>query len=108
MKGAIREPAEDEPVELNDLRRRLETSPVIEQAKGMLMGFYGCDADAAFALLRRWSSHRNRKLHLVCADLLAAAATPTSRPFGGLQDGIESFGRRTRRSDPRRSSGAAV
>ena len=59
--------------ENENLRRKLQTLPVIEQAKGILMGRYGIPADDAFEMLRRWSQHTNTKL---------PASTPTAHPQG--------------------------
>lgn len=56
-------------VENEQLRRKLETQPVIEQAKGILMGRYGVHADAAFAMLCRWSQNSNTKLHDIAETL---------------------------------------
>lgn len=56
--------------ENDNLRRKLETQPVIEQAKGILMGCYGLSADAAFTLLRRWSQDTNTKLHRVAQTVV--------------------------------------
>ncbi len=50
-----------------------ERRATIEQAKGMLMSAYGLDPDAAFALLRWWSSHRNVKLASLAERLVQAA-----------------------------------
>ena len=70
--------------EVEGLRRRLATQPCIEQAKGVLVGVYGIDADTAFAVLVRWSQHTNTKLHLLAADLVAAAGELSGQPRGGL------------------------
>lgn len=74
-----------EQADLIDLRRKLATLPTIEQAKGMLMGQLGCDADTAYAVLRRWSQHRNVKLRVLCSNLVAAAAQPHPEPAGSLR-----------------------
>ena len=61
-----------------NLRARLDTLPTIEQSKGILMLRYQIDAETAFSLLRRWSSHTNIKLrHL--SRLLVDAATRDAR-----------------------------
>jgi hypothetical protein len=65
--------------EITNLRAQLETLPVIEQAKGILMGRYQIGADAAFALLRRWSSHTNVKLREISRLLVEAAGQPSAR-----------------------------
>ena len=53
----------------------------IEQAKGALSLAYGFDGDAAIALLRWWSSHRNVKVNVLADRLLSAAGTgAVSRP----------------------------
>lgn len=57
--------------ENENLRRKLETQPVIEQAKGILMGYHGVSADDAFDLLRRWSQDSNTKLHQVARAVIA-------------------------------------
>jgi hypothetical protein len=59
--------------ELRHLRRRLETLPVIEQSKGILVRHYGIDPEAAFELLRRWACDNNRKLHEISQQIVAAA-----------------------------------
>ena len=50
--------------------RVIEQRAVIERAKGALMVRYGLDADAAFELLRSWSSTRNEKLRDVAKDVV--------------------------------------
>ena len=70
--------------EIDGLRRRLLTQPVIEQAKGVLVGIYGIDADTAFAVLVRWSQHTNTKLHLLALDLVDAASKSSGQPYTGL------------------------
>lgn len=69
-----RDAAKDQ--ELHHLRVRLQSLPVIEQAKGLLIGLYGIDPDTAFELLRHWSSHTNTKLRLISERLVAAASHP--------------------------------
>ena len=61
-------------MELAGLHRRLETLPVIEQSKGILIGRYGIDPDSAFCLLRRWSSHTNLKLRDISRLIVDAAS----------------------------------
>ena len=53
------------------LERAMTSRSVIEQAKGILMGRLGCDADAAFTELARRSQHANRKLRDLAADIVA-------------------------------------
>lgn len=50
--------------------RVIEQRAVIERAKGALMVRYGLDADAAFELLRSWSSTRNEKLRDVAKHVV--------------------------------------
>ena len=50
--------------------RVIEQRAVIERAKGALMVRYGLDADAAFELLRGWSSSRNEKLRDVAKHVV--------------------------------------
>ncbi|WP_204911787.1 ANTAR domain-containing protein [Microlunatus spumicola] len=57
------------------VRSLAATMPLIEQAKGILMGCYGCDPTAAFAVLDRVSSARNLKLRDLAGLVVAAAST---------------------------------
>jgi len=80
LDGSVDETYPDEPPELADLRRWLGSLPVIEQAKGILMAHYLIDADTAFQVLRRWSSHHNIKIRAISQQLAAAAARPGRSP----------------------------
>ena len=68
--------------EVTGLRRRLESQPVIEQAKGLLIGYYGIEDAVAFAVLRRWSQVTNTKLVTVATRLVTAASQPSGTPYG--------------------------
>ncbi|MER6139853.1 GAF and ANTAR domain-containing protein [Streptomyces sparsogenes] len=48
--------------EIDQLDTALRSRPVVDQACGIVMYVLGCDADAAFDLLRRTSQRTNRKL----------------------------------------------
>jgi GAF domain-containing protein len=53
----------------DQLQQAMETRPVIEQAKGILMAQSNVGPDEAFELLKRASQRENRKLHDVARDL---------------------------------------
>ena len=53
------------------LLARLETMPVIEQAKGILMARSGCNEDEAFDLLRRASQRSNVPVREIAAQIVA-------------------------------------
>ena len=59
--------------EVTHLRRALTTRPVIDQAKGILMADRRCDADAAFAALRKLSQDSNVPLADVAAAIVYQA-----------------------------------
>ena len=65
------------------LMARLETLPLIEQAKGVLVAQTGCDPDEAFALLKAASQRANVKVRDLAAEIVREAAsgpaTPSSR-----------------------------
>jgi hypothetical protein len=64
------------------LRARLETLPVIEQAKGIVMAQARCGPDEAFELLRLASQRSNVKVRDLAADLVqqtASGAAPGTR-----------------------------
>ncbi|MET7703663.1 MULTISPECIES: ANTAR domain-containing response regulator [unclassified Streptomyces] len=54
--------------ELDQMEAALRSRPIVDQACGMVMHVLGCDADEAFAVLRRISQGTNRKLSdVACA-----------------------------------------
>jgi hypothetical protein len=58
------------------LQARLESMPVIEQAKGILMPQQQCGPDEAFDLLRRASQRANVKVSVLAAHIVEQVATP--------------------------------
>ncbi|WP_128378901.1 GAF and ANTAR domain-containing protein [Streptomyces cavernae] len=58
--------------ELDQLGNALRSRPIVDQACGIVMHVLGCDADSAFAVLRRVSQGTNRKLSEVAAGLVEA------------------------------------
>lgn len=58
------------------LRAIAASMPIIEQAKGIVMGCYGVDADTAFAVLSRLSSSSNKKLRLIAIEVVEATSSP--------------------------------
>jgi hypothetical protein len=58
------------------LERLSETRPAIDQAKGALMFAYNIDQEAAFALMREYSQHINRKVRDLAADLVESLSQP--------------------------------
>jgi PAS domain S-box-containing protein len=58
------------------LQRLSETRPAIDQAKGALMFAYNIDEETAFALMREYSQHVNRKVRDLAADLVESLSRP--------------------------------
>ncbi|HWJ62640.1 MAG TPA: GAF and ANTAR domain-containing protein [Acidimicrobiales bacterium] len=52
------------------LREAMASRAIIEQAKGIIMSSMGCDADAAFQVLRQQSQAENRKLREIAQELV--------------------------------------
>jgi len=69
------------------LEARLETMPVIEQAKGILMAQTGCAAEQAFDMIRRASQRSNVKVRDLASEIVVRAAADA-------QDGARSGGGR--------------
>ena len=78
------------------LRARLESLPVIEQAKGILMAQQRCGPEEAFDLLRRASQRANVKVHVLAAQIVDHAASPPAearaRPAPAHRDRARSSG----------------
>jgi AmiR/NasT family two-component response regulator len=63
------------------LRAQLETMPVIEQAKGILIAQTGCTPEEAFVLLRQASQRSNIRVSELAASIVDRAVTKgRSRP----------------------------
>jgi GAF domain-containing protein len=58
------------------LQNALDTRTLVGQAQGVLMERFGVDADRAFAILRRYSQDRNRKLTEISRDLVETMQLP--------------------------------
>jgi len=58
------------------LQARLDTMPVIEQAKGILMAQYRCGPEEAFDLLRRASQRANVKVSVLAEQMVEQMASP--------------------------------
>ena len=56
------------------LQARLDTLPVIEQAKGIVMAQTGCTAEEAFDLLRQASQRRNVKIRDLASEIVGRTA----------------------------------
>ncbi|MEV8317761.1 ANTAR domain-containing protein [Streptomyces sp. NPDC059900] len=68
--------------ELVQLRRAMETRPVIDMARGVLMASFGLSADDAWSVLVTVSQNTNTKLHTVAEDLVSATTGgEIPRPF---------------------------
>lgn len=65
--------------EVRHLQTALDSRIVIEQAKGLVAGASGSDIDEAFRFLRTYARDRNRLLHDVCNQVIAAAGTTLGR-----------------------------
>lgn len=75
------------------LQAKLDTMPVIEQAKGILMAQNRCGPEEAFDLLRRASQRANVKVSVLAAEIVEQVASHDPRP---------------RQSLPRSASGGAT
>ncbi|TDE16021.1 GAF and ANTAR domain-containing protein [Jiangella asiatica] len=62
--------------EQHGLRQAIGTRQLIGQAQGMLMERFDLDADRAFALLRRYSQHKNVKLRNVAQQVIDTRQLP--------------------------------
>ncbi len=83
------------------LQAKLESLPVIEQAKGILIAESGCQPEEAFDILRRASQRMNVKVRELAAEIVQRAAAgerPAARESRGLR--CQGVRRATRRVNP--------
>jgi AmiR/NasT family two-component response regulator len=66
--------------QLARLLARLETMPVIEQAKGVLIAQTGCDAEQAFAMLRSASQRANIPVRDLAMEIVGHASGQLPAP----------------------------
>lgn len=78
LDGAARHITATDNLSVADLLHKMQTLPVIEQSKGVLSGHFGITPDEAFDLLRRWSSHNNRKIRDISQLVVTAASAKPS------------------------------
>ena len=71
-------------IELEQALQAMAAREVIEQAKGLLMGYYRCDDRQAFALLRDLSQHANVKLRSVAVTIVELARRDGRVHYPGL------------------------
>jgi hypothetical protein len=69
--------------ELTQLRCKLANQPVIEEAKGMLMGAFGLSSDHAFELLKTSSQCTNVKVRDVARHIVDRWTVSGPRPDYG-------------------------
>jgi ANTAR domain-containing protein len=79
------------------LRARLDTMPVIEQAKGIIMARSQCGPDEAFDLLRRTSQRLNVPVRELAGQIVAKTGRAAARPG---QDGGKAHPHPPRRAMP--------
>jgi hypothetical protein len=84
------------------LQARLDTLPVIEQAKGIVMARRQCGPEDAFDLLRRASQSANVKISVLAERIVEQAVASDSRAGGERSTGgVSSRGRRPALRSPR-------
>jgi hypothetical protein len=66
------------------MQARLDTMPVIEQAKGVLMAQHRCGPEEAFDLLRRASQRANLKVSVLAAQIVEQVACREPQPTGSV------------------------
>ncbi|MEV0169932.1 GAF and ANTAR domain-containing protein [Streptomyces sp. NPDC050803] len=70
--------------ELGQLGAALRSRPVVDQACGIVMHVLGCDAEAAFSVLRRISQGTNRKLADVASAVVERRGRGLERDLAAL------------------------
>ncbi|MEW2623560.1 ANTAR domain-containing protein [Streptomyces sp. NPDC048106] len=72
-------------MEIAQLRHALDSRPVIDQARGVLMAAHGCTPDQAWQILRETSQHTNTKLRRIAAAVTASATAGGPPPPEALR-----------------------
>ncbi len=76
--------AAQDSTQIADMLAVLQSRGAIEQAKGVIMGLLRCDADTAWATLRRASHESNVKLRVLAVALIEhVGGVPAEQPAAG-------------------------
>lgn len=79
--AALMTSATEDGAQIADMLAVLQSRGAIEQAKGVIMGCLGCDADTAWATLRRASHESNVKLRVLAVALVEhIGGVPAEQP----------------------------
>ncbi|GAA2732454.1 ANTAR domain-containing response regulator [Streptomyces nogalater] len=94
-------------LEIAQLRHAIDSRPVIDQARGILMAAHTCTPDQAWEILREASQRTNTKLRQVAAAVTASAAPGGTPPPEPLRSALAAAVRRvsTAARAPRESCG---
>jgi response regulator NasT len=82
--GRLRLQNEQLRIELTQTLAAMAGREVIEQAKGLLMGYYRCDPEQAFEVLRELSQRANVKLRQVAVELVELASREGRVHYRGI------------------------
>ncbi|GGW38688.1 hypothetical protein GCM10010503_13590 [Streptomyces lucensis JCM 4490] len=72
-------------LEIEQLRHAIDSRPLIDQARGILMAAHACTSDQAWDILREASQRTNLKLRQVAAAVTASAVPEGPAPPGPLR-----------------------
>jgi AmiR/NasT family two-component response regulator len=75
------------------MQAKIDTMPVIEQAKGILMAQNRCGPEEAFDLLRRASQRANIKLSVLAAQIVEQVAADPIDERGSVRAVLSVRGR---------------
>ncbi|MEU2436972.1 ANTAR domain-containing response regulator [Streptomyces rubradiris] len=81
-------------LEIAQLRHAIDSRPVIDQARGILMAAHACTPDQAWEILREASQRTNTKLRQVAAAVTASAAPDGTPPPEPLRSALAAAVRR--------------
>ncbi|WP_327696406.1 ANTAR domain-containing protein [Streptomyces sp. NBC_00459] len=98
------ETGQDLKIELVQLRRAMQTRPVIDLARGILMASFGLNAEDSWRVLVSVSQNTNTKLHEVAGDLVGAVTGDPLPESFRLRIAEAVAGLRTAPEDPSPSS----
>ena len=74
--------AEDLSLTVARLQARVDTMPLIEQAKGIIMAKSGLSGDRAFAWLKEVSQQRNVPIRVLAAEMASSVVhDPQPQPY---------------------------